>query len=274
MCSISITTMSLPIQLISTDFDGTLHAEFENPPVPLDLQALLAELQAQGAKWIINTGRDLTSVMEAIARARLTVRPDYLVVVERLVYFLDGSHYAECPDWNETCRAAHADLFARVRPDVPRLVDWIEKRFTATLYEDPYSPFCLIARSNADADAIQEFLHDYCRAIPNLNFVRNDVYARFSHAHFTKGTALGEIARQLGVPRERTFAAGDHLNDLSMLSADFAACLAAPDNAIPEVKAAVLRQNGYVSHQPWGHGVARALEFFLGDTSPRPPRAK
>jgi hypothetical protein len=25
----------------------------------------------------------------------------------------------------------------------------------------------------------------------------------------------------------------------------------------------VRRQNGYVSHQPWGHGVARALEHFL-----------
>ena len=261
--------MSLPIQLISTDFDGTLHAEFETPPVPLDLQALIGDLQRQGAKWVINTGRDLTGVMEGIARARLSIRPDYLVVVERLVYHLDGSHYAESQVWNDGCREAHAELFARVRPDLPRLVDWIEKRFAATLYEDSYSPFCLIAQCNADADAIQAYLEDYCRVIPGLNFVRNDVYARFSHANYTKGTALGEIARQLGIPREKVFAVGDHLNDLPMLSAEFAGCLAAPDNAIEEVKAVVRRQTGYVSHQPWGHGVARALEFFLGDSSPR-----
>ena len=74
--------MSLPIKLISTDFDGTLHAEFENPPVPVDLQQLIGDLQSQGAKWVINTGRDLSSVMEGIARARLTVKPDFLVVVE------------------------------------------------------------------------------------------------------------------------------------------------------------------------------------------------
>src|SRR5206468_3501352 len=61
-------TMSLPIRLISTDFDGTLHAECENPPVPLDLQQLIAKLQRHGAKWVINTGRDLSSVMEGIAR--------------------------------------------------------------------------------------------------------------------------------------------------------------------------------------------------------------
>ncbi len=47
---------TLPIQLISTDFDGTLFAEFENPPVPLKLQKLIGDLQAQGVIWVINTG--------------------------------------------------------------------------------------------------------------------------------------------------------------------------------------------------------------------------
>ena len=48
--------MPLPIKLISTDFDGTLFAEFENPPIPEALQQLIGDLQAQGAKWAINTG--------------------------------------------------------------------------------------------------------------------------------------------------------------------------------------------------------------------------
>jgi hydroxymethylpyrimidine pyrophosphatase-like HAD family hydrolase len=54
----------LPIRLISTDFDGTLFAEFESPPIPAELTDLIARLQAQGAKWVINTGRDLSSLME------------------------------------------------------------------------------------------------------------------------------------------------------------------------------------------------------------------
>jgi hypothetical protein len=32
---------------------------------------------------------------------------------------------------------------------------------------------------------------------------------------------------------------------------------------VPIVKETVRRQNGYISHQPWGHGVARGLEFYL-----------
>lgn len=255
--------MPTVIELISTDFDGTLHADFETPPVPLDLQKLIGDLQRQGAKWVINTGRDLSSLMEGMARARLAIKPDYLIVVEREIYALDGSHYVAVADWNERCRRSHEILFERVQRDVPRLVDWVGKRFKATLYEDAFSPLCLIAESNADADAIQAYLEEYCGQVPDLALVRNDIYARFSHAAFNKGTALGEISRRLGLSRERVFAAGDHLNDLSMLSGVHARWVAAPENAVASVKELVRNNGGYVSHQPWGHGVARALEHFL-----------
>jgi len=264
--------MSLPIKLISTDFDGTLHADFENPPVPLDLQQLIGDLQSQGAKWVINTGRDLSSVMEGIARARLTIKPDYLVVVEREIYCHEASQYISSHAWNDGCKQAHAELFGRVRQDVARLIDWVNKRFTATLYEDDYSPFCLIADTNEDADAIQTFLEEYCEEVPNLSLVRNDVYARFSHSRYNKGTALAEVARQLGIKREETFAAGDHLNDIPMLSGDYAACTVCPDNAIPFIKELVRKSGGYISHQPWGHGVARGLEHYLAQAKNNSPR--
>ena len=124
--------MSLPIQIISTDFDGTLHADGEDPPVPLDLQALIGDLQRQGAKWVINTGRDLSSVMEGMARARLAIRPDYLVVVEREIYIQEDSTFVGCGAWNEACQSDHDELFRRVRTDVPRLTEWVRQRFSAT----------------------------------------------------------------------------------------------------------------------------------------------
>src|ERR1035438_7761606 len=79
-------TMSLPIKLISTDFDGTLSAEFETPPIPEPVQKLIGDLQSRGAKWVINTGRDMSSLMEALARSGIAVEPDYLVLVEREIY--------------------------------------------------------------------------------------------------------------------------------------------------------------------------------------------
>lgn len=255
--------MPLPLQLVSTDFDGTIFAEFENPPVPDSLQRILQDLQAQGARWVINTGRDLTSLMEAVARARLTVRPDYLVLVEREIYVHQAHQYASLDEWNQRCAADHAALFARVRADAPRLTAWINDHYDAEVYADPWSPLCLIARSNPDMDAIEGFLRDYCRTVPDLEIMRNDVYSRFCHRAYSKGTALAEIARRLGIERANIFAAGDHLNDLPMLNKEIAGHLAAPANAVPEVKAAVLRQGGFVSELSHGHAVAGALQAIL-----------
>ena len=98
--------MNLPIQIISTDFDGTFFAEFENPPVPDELQRLIGRLQEAGTKWVINTGRDLSSLLETLARAHLSARPDYLVVVEREIYVHDQAQYIGLEDWNRACARA------------------------------------------------------------------------------------------------------------------------------------------------------------------------
>jgi HAD superfamily hydrolase (TIGR01484 family) len=255
--------MNLPIKLISTDFDGTLHAEFENPPVPPMLQAMIGDLQQKGAKWVINTGRDLSSLMETMGRSHLTIKPDYLVTVEREIYVHEGQRYIGLEEWNHQCTRVHEQLFAAVRKDIPELMAWVNAHFPATVYEDQYSPFCLIAENNEDTDAIEAHLLEYCERIPGLTCVRNDVYARFCHVSYNKGTALSQIARLLGLTPVDVLAAGDHFNDLPMLTLEHARWLVAPANAISEVKDAVRRQNGYVSHQPFGHGVARGLEYWI-----------
>jgi HAD superfamily hydrolase (TIGR01484 family) len=259
---------SLPFKLISTDFDGTIFAEFENPPIPEPLQKLIRDLQRQGAKWAINTGRDMSSLLEALARAGVPIQPDFLVLVEREIHVHDGVRYVGLQPWNSECARSHDELFARVREDVPRLTEWINSRFNATVYEDAYSPFCWIAADSADADLIHEYVEAYCLGIPHLTLVRNDVYARFSHDAFNKGTALGELTRRLGLSAGQVLAVGDHLNDLPMLSRMYARWLAAPQNAIAPVKAAVAKQGGYVSKLSHGNGVAEAIAFHLRNRTP------
>ncbi len=255
--------MNSRIRLISTDFDGTLFAEFENPPIPVQLQDLIARLQGQGAKWVINTGRDLSSLMESLGRSGIAIEPDYLVLVEREIHFRQQSRYVGLEEWNAACMHTHAELFARIRGDLPRLIDWISARFHASIYEDAYSPLCLIAANTVDMDAIHRYLEVYCQTVPHLSVVRNDVYARFSHEAYNKGSALAEITRRSGLDRNQVFAIGDHLNDLPMLSTKYARFLAAPANAVGEVQAAVRLGGGYLSASAHGNGVAEAIKYYL-----------
>ena len=131
--------MSLPIELISTDFDGTLFAEFEDPPIPREFQRLIADLQKRGVKWAINTGRDMSSLMEALGRAGIQADPDFLVLVEREIHYHRASQYVALEEWNTACVRAHAELFDRIRGDLPAIVEWINARFHAYIYEDPFS---------------------------------------------------------------------------------------------------------------------------------------
>jgi HAD superfamily hydrolase (TIGR01484 family) len=258
--------MTVPLKLISTDFDGTIFAEFETPPIPAELARLLGELQARGARWVINTGRDMSSLMESLGRSHLHVQPDFLVLVEREIYERHGGQYVPVRPWNDRCAADHAALFARVADAVASLADWINARFAATVYADPHSPLCIIADNNGDMDAIHARLDEFAAGVPDLTVVRNDVYARFSHAAYNKGTALAEIARRLGLANGAIFAVGDHLNDLPMLHRRHAGRLATLANAVPPVIRQVREQGGYVSPLARGAGVADALRHFLGET--------
>jgi hydroxymethylpyrimidine pyrophosphatase-like HAD family hydrolase len=255
--------MSSPIKLISTDFDGTIFAEFENPPIPEKLQQIIGDQQARGAKWVINTGRDMSGLMEALGRAKISVEPDYLVLVEREIHCHDGVRFVGLAEWNAECTRSHELLFTRIIPDLPRIIEWINTRFHATVYEDPFSPFCLIAGNKSDAEAIHQYLDEYCRGIPDLTIVRNDVYSRFSHIGYNKGLALAELTRRLGIKPSQVFAAGDHWNDIPMLSRKYAHWLASPANAIDSVKTLVREQGGHISEFSCGNGVAEGLQICL-----------
>lgn len=254
--------MPADIRLISTDFDGTIHEDFAHSPIPEALQARFAELQRRGVTWVINTGRDLSSLMESLGRAHCRVMPDYVVTVEREIHRHVKGHYQSVEPWNSRCVSDHAAIFQEHAPALAGLMARLEERFDATFYDDVWSPICAIARSNEQMDAIQAELEAFAAAVPALTPVRNDVYVRLSHRDYSKGTALQEIQRQLGLTAAQTLAAGDHLNDLPMLRREVAEWLVTPANGLPPVKAQVAEHGGFLATRRCGDGFLEALERF------------
>ena len=148
--------MPLPIQLISTDFDGTLHAEFETPPVPLESAGVDRQLATSRSSGVINTGRDLSSVMEGLARARLSIKPDYLVIEEREIYVHEDSQYIASRDWNLGCKRAPG--LVRTGPSRHAASDGLDERaLHRHALPGRLFPVLPIAESNEQADAFRIF---------------------------------------------------------------------------------------------------------------------
>lgn len=251
------------LRLVSTDFDGTIHEEHAETPIPRVFEERIAALQGRGVRWVINTGREMQSLMETLGRSGATVRPDYLVLVEREIFANDRGHYVPVEPWNTRCHEDHARLFASMAELLPDLLAVLQGRHDAMFYDDPWSPLCAIARNVPQMDRIESELAAFARSVPGLSVVRNDVYVRLSHVAYSKGTALAELQRLIGVTPAQTLAAGDHFNDLPMLQPIHARHLVVPSNGMPQVKEQVARHGGILSGQRAGHAVAEALLRWL-----------
>jgi len=251
------------LRLVCTDFDGTIHSEDESPSIAVEFQELIHQLQQRGVRWVVNTGRVLDDILRELERSAPRVSPDYLVVVEREIYVRDDRMFQGHRPWNDRCTQVHQSLFSQMRPLVAEWAASIRSKFRAEIYEDPWSPFCLVAANPRDAVAIVRQIEDWCRAWPEVVVVSNHVYARLSHVDYHKGSALGEVASLCGADAASTFVAGDHLNDLSMLSRRRAGWLMAPANAVSEVKAAVQREGGWIMEGCAGQAVAAGLRRCL-----------
>ncbi|MEY2440155.1 MAG: hypothetical protein QOI34_1540 [Verrucomicrobiota bacterium] len=257
--------MSQKIQLISTDFDGTLVCRTGEPALHLPCMELIRELQREGTVWAINTGRSVDLLESGLLDFSFPFRPDFILTSERDVFRpgANGSKWEPFGDWNARCAREHAVLFTSASAVLTEVIDFVNQSTKARIIYEAEGPAGLIATSEDEMDRLTEFIDRARAKQPQFHYQRNTVYLRFCHADYHKGAALAELARLLDVPRERIFAAGDHYNDISMLDGRFAGLPSCPANAIAEVKDAVRLGSGYVAETEFGAGVYEALRHFI-----------
>ena len=254
----------MQIQLLSTDFDGTLVSRAGEPVLDMQCMELIRELQDGGAIWAINTGRSVDLLESGLTDFSFPIRPDFILTSERDVFRpgQNGDKWEAFGDWNERCARDHAELFNSAQSVLAEVVDFVNQKTKARLIYHSQGLEGLVATDDEELNRITEFIEQARTKEPNLNYQRNTVYLRFCHADYHKGAALAELSRLLEIPREQVFAAGDHHNDISMLDGRFAAYPACPANAIPEVREAVEASGGYVATKNHGAGVHEALLHF------------
>ncbi len=271
-----MSTAPSPVRLVSTDFDGTLVEHGSPAPFSPLLVEILHALRARGVRWVINTGRSLSSLEEGLESFALPIHPDYVITTEREL-FQPASHgrgWEDLGPWNARCAQLHTELFAAAAPMLAEVATFVQKETRAELQYGRRTRrnhgavnelAGVVARDNAEMDRIVTQLDAISAQVPKFSYQRNSIYLSFCHADYDKGTALAELGRQIGVGADGTFAIGDHQNDLPMLTGIHARHVACPGNSIDEVKNAVRSAGGYVARDGYSAGVIEALRFFCGD---------
>lgn len=251
------------IKLLSTDFDGTLVNHYALPAVPAALWDTLAELQRRGVLWAVNTGRTLEHIEEGLREFGFPVEPDFVLTSEREVFHRgQGGKWQDFGDWNQRCYHAHDALFAQAGPLLADIIAFLARDTRAHPIYEGDRMIGLAAETDEEMDRICEFLDRERTRVPGFHYMRNTIYARFCHEDYSKGTALGELSRLTGIPREHVFAAGDHYNDLPMLDGRHAQWVTCPANSVEAVKEMVRAAGGYVARGDCGDGIVEALQHF------------
>lgn len=252
--------MSLPIALISTDFDGTLISQPSDGRCVPDLARALAQFKSRGGIWAINTGRSLTHTLEGLELFAAPVQPDFLLTLERDIHLPDGrGGWQPLEPWHTLCRDRHAELFDSSGGIFDHILEGVRDSPDVTVIRENDQPVGLITTDEAAMDIVASVLETVQRAFPDFSYQRNSIYLRFCHVDYHKGAALAELTRHLNLTASEVFAAGDHYNDISMLSPTCSGSVACPANAIFAVKNLVQQQGGFVSDQEGGYGTSEAL---------------
>jgi len=248
------------IRLISTDFDGTLVGHPGDGSCVPELASALSDFKASGGLWAINTGRSLPHAIEGVEIFSAPVEPDFLLTHEREIYRRDvGGQWVAAGDWNRVCRERHAELLHESGGIFPRIRAMLDGARDVTWIREDGESIGLITSDETVMARVAAGLDTLRAEFPEFSYQRNTIYLRFCHVDYHKGASLGELCHQLGFEPDQVFAAGDHYNDLSMLDTKYAAHLACPANAIPEVRAAVAAAGGCVAGSRHGTGIAEAL---------------
>lgn len=272
------------IQLISTDFDFTLVNHDDHRPFVPELIETIHTLRSHGVYWLLNTGRSPWWFREGMTVFDFPILPDFVVTSERDLFQIEGSIVAGwsmnvLTDWNERCATDHRHLFQHERELFRTITDYLKKHTMAELLFETDAPrrkdqipTGIAAQDEEEAQRVAEFVETLMGPDSDLSYQRNLTYLRFCHKNYSKGSAMNQLAKHLGLAPEAVFAVGDQHNDLSMLDGRFAWNVACPYNAIASVKNVVASLNGnargYVAKQPCSGGVVEALKYFFPNHLP------
>ena len=253
------------IRMFVTDADGTLlghRPEFEQYRA---FRVRLEDLQKrQHTFWVVCTGRSLRGFTRVFLPMRaFGITPDYVIARHAYIYEKASIGYKPHWLWNMQVLMLQWQDEWRVRRAIPRIRHVVLSR----------NPFArVVSRSpggirfkfddDGSANFGAEILRQETQPYKNLQIFHHMREVDVRKIPFTKGLAVAELARHLGISPDSILVVGDGHNDISMMEMHPDIRTACPSNAAPEVIETVHRTHGHIASSRSLGGVMEALAAY------------
>jgi len=253
------------IRMLVTDADGTLmgrRPEFEQYRA---FRARINDLRTStGALWVVCTGRSLGSYKRLFSPMRMFgISPDYVIVEHAYIY--ECRTWGHLPHWMWNLSVVWLqwkdDL--ALRRALPKLRRAVLSRnpFARVTYSDG-GRVCFRFDDEGATGFGADILRTEARPYRYLQVFQGICEAEVRVIPFTKGLAVSELARHLGIANPHILVIGDGHNDISMMEMSPPCRTACPSNAAPEVVEVVHRTHGHIAAERSLGGVMEILSAY------------
>jgi len=254
-------------KLVVIDFDGTLMGRQDEYPAYAAFKSRMDELRAaHGTLWAVSTGRSPRSFWRRFAPMALAgIEPDYVVTHHAYISSRTPLGFRAHIFWNlrmfyllwkggSAIRFRLDDICSKVSLGV---------RGCHIVAKKP-DRLCLRFDSQSACDVAMERLANGVAKDSHLMLFRYMTEIDIRSVPFTKGLAVSELARHLGIGSSDILAIGNGHNDISMFVPDVAAMTGCPANSEAEVVQSVHLAGGHIASKPSLAGTLEVIEAYSG----------
>ena len=258
------------IKLLATDFDGTLMTLGIDQVAGsrASFQSRVNDIQGVGGCWVLCTGRDYSSFRMAYPFLECSdIAPDFIVARRGRIYERHGDQFRLRALLSLRVLIKRFQATHRVRRMMKHAVAFVGEGFEQVLAGDAsLQRIKLNVVDEAAAQRMANGLHGLSKGregLLSVCVVHSLIDVR--PIGQSKGLAVTELQRVLGIAPSETLAVGDGANDISMLQPSVARWAGCPQNSRYEVIQTVTHRGGHVASENGMVGTVEVINACLRD---------
>jgi len=253
------------VRMFVTDADGTLMGHRPEFDQYRDFRGKINELRnTYGAIWVVCTGRRLGGYQQIFRPMNIFgIKPDFVIANHAYIY--ECKRWGFMPHWIWNLRVLWLQwreqwALRRAMPTLRRAV--LSHNPFARLVYYSRERLCFQFEDESAANYSAGILREGTRRYKYLQMFEAPGEMEVRAIPFTKGLAVQELARHLGVSNAQILVVGDGHNDISMIEMTPPCLTACPGNAVAEVIEAVHKTGGHIAASHSLGGVLEALTAY------------